>query len=91
MGLCLAGEIGCLSFKAEGRVQPPLSPFEICGGESGTGTGFSPSTCFPCQYHSTNSSHSSSPSSICWSEQKDNLAKPGNLPKSTALSDIREG
>ena len=39
---------------AEARIQSQASPCNIYGGQSGTGTGFSPTTSvFPCQYHST--------------------------------------
>jgi hypothetical protein len=39
---------------AESRVRTRVNPCVICGGQSGTGTGFSPSSSvLPCQYHST--------------------------------------
>jgi hypothetical protein len=45
-----------LSTKTRARSQ--ASPCGICGGQSGTRAGFSPSILvFPCQYHSTNNSY----------------------------------
>ena len=39
---------------AEARVRSRVGPREICGEQSGTATGFTPSTSvFPCQFHST--------------------------------------
>jgi hypothetical protein len=39
---------------AEAWVRSRFGPCGICGGQSGTGTGFSPSTSvLPCQFHST--------------------------------------
>ena len=37
---------------AKARVRSQVIPCEICGGQSGIGTGFSPSiSVFPCQYY----------------------------------------
>jgi hypothetical protein len=39
---------------AEARIRARVNPCGICGGQSGTGAGFSPSSSvFPCQYHYT--------------------------------------
>ena len=39
---------------AEAWVRSRAGPFAICGGQSGTGTGFTPRISgFPCQFHST--------------------------------------
>jgi hypothetical protein len=35
------------------KINSRVSPSEICGGQSGTGTCFSPTSVFPCQFHST--------------------------------------
>jgi hypothetical protein len=67
---------------SEAQVRYQVSVCEICGEQSGTRIGFSPSISvfFPCQYHSTNAPYSSS--STCCSYQKGKDGKHENLPKS---------
>jgi hypothetical protein len=49
----MAQAVSCRPPTAEDRVRSRLSPCGVCGGQSGNGTGFSPSTSvFPCQFHS---------------------------------------
>jgi hypothetical protein len=60
---------------AEARVRSEATPRQICGGYTGTGTGFSPSTSvLSRQHHSTNDPHSST----CY-YKKDKRAKHGNV------------
>jgi hypothetical protein len=76
-------------FTTETRVRFQLSPCEICGGKSGTGWGFSPSTAvFLCHCHSINAPHSFPSTHCCY--QKDKRSKPGNLPKNSSLPEIAE-
>ena len=64
-GRAMAQAVSRRPLTAEAR----FGPCGICGGQSGTGTGFSPSTSvFPCQFHST-----SAP--LKWKKQK----KPHHL------------
>jgi hypothetical protein len=53
-GHAMAQVVSRRPLTAEARVRARVNPCGICGGQSGTGTGFSPSSSvFPCQYHST--------------------------------------
>jgi hypothetical protein len=54
MGRVMAQAVSRRPLTAEALARFRISPCGICGGQSGTGTGFSPSTSdFPCQFHST--------------------------------------
>jgi hypothetical protein len=54
MGSAMAQAVSRRHLTAKARVRFRLSPRKICGGQCGTGTGFSPSISgFPCQFHST--------------------------------------
>jgi hypothetical protein len=53
-GRAVAQDISNWPPATETRDRSPVSSCGICGGQSGTGTGFSPSSSVsPCQYHST--------------------------------------
>jgi hypothetical protein len=53
-GRAMAQVVRRRPFTSEAQVHARVNPCGICGGQSGTGTGFSPSfSVLPCQYHST--------------------------------------
>jgi hypothetical protein len=50
----MAQAVNRRALTAESQVRARVNPFGVYGGQSGTGTGFSPSSSvFPCQNHST--------------------------------------
>jgi hypothetical protein len=54
VGRAMAQAISRWPLTTEARVHAWVDPYGICGGQSGTGAGFSQSSSvFPCQYHST--------------------------------------
>jgi hypothetical protein len=54
IGHAMAQAVSRRPLTAEARVRSRVSPCGICGGQSGTRTGFPPSTSvFSCQFHST--------------------------------------
>jgi hypothetical protein len=54
LGRAMAQAVSGRPLTVEAQVRSRVSPCGIFGGQSGTGTGFSPSTSvFPCQFHST--------------------------------------
>jgi hypothetical protein len=57
-GRAMAHTVICRPVTAESWLRAHASQCEICGGQSGTGAGFSTSSSvFPCQYHSANALH----------------------------------
>ena len=54
VGSAMAQAVSRRPLTAEARLRSRVGPCGICGGQSGTGTGFSTSTpVFPCQFPST--------------------------------------
>jgi hypothetical protein len=53
-GRAMAQAVSRRPLTAEARFRSGVSPCGICGGQNGTGTGFSPSnSVLSCQFHST--------------------------------------
>lgn len=81
----LAQAVSVRRLTTETHVRTHASPCQISGGQSGSWTGFSPSSSvFPFQYHSTMAPHPSL--STYSSYHKKKQAKSGNHPKSSTLS-----
>jgi hypothetical protein len=54
LGRAMAQAVNHRPLIAEAWVRARDNRYRMCGGQGGTGTGFSPSSSvFPCQYHST--------------------------------------
>jgi len=79
VNLAMVQAVSWRTLIAEVQVRSQIIQCEICGGQSGSGTGFSPTNVvFPCQYHSINATYTSSSTYCC--KQMDKRTKPGNLP-----------
>jgi hypothetical protein len=71
LGRAMAQAVSRRPRTAEARVRSRVSACGICGGQSGTGTGFSPSSSvFPCPFHSTGAP-------LLAKEQKKNYSRLG--------------
>jgi hypothetical protein len=87
----MAQAVNCQPLTMEEQVQAQISPCGVCGVQSATGTGFSPSTAvFPYQYHSLSFHQCSILTFIYSLRNQDTWAKPGNFPESNALLEIAE-
>jgi len=72
------------SYRAEANIRSHICPCEICGGQSGAGKYFSPSTSvFPCLYHSTSAPYWPSYSHYIY--QKGKRSKLGNTHEAMFL------
>jgi hypothetical protein len=77
----MAQAVSRRSLAAEVRVRSRVGPCGISDGQSGTGTGFSPSTSvFPCQFHSTGAP-------LKWKSRKNTIFITGlhNKPSKAAV------